>query len=71
MTRICHEQSFQLGHSVGWKRWCKVDAVEILGTITFPAKLVDYQLPVLVLPVVPKDLSFIDVEYTIVKIFST
>ena len=62
MTRICHEQLFQLGHSFGHRQWCEVDAVEILGTITFPAKLVDDQLSVLFLPVVPKDLSFIGVE---------
>ena len=45
--------------------------MEKLGTITFPAKLDDNQLSVLVLPVVPKDLLFIGVEYTIVKILST
>ena len=64
MTRICHEQSFELRHSVGCKRWCEVDAIEILGTISFPTKLVDDQLTILYL-------SFIGVEYTIVKIFST
>ena len=66
----CHEQSFHLGHSVG-RKWCEVDALEIPDTITFPGKLVDDQLPVLVLPVVPKDLSFIGVEYIIVENFST
>ena len=71
MTRIYHEQSFHLGHSVWRKRWYELDAVEILDTITFPSKLVDDQLPILILPVVPKDLSFIDVEYTIVEIFPT
>ncbi len=70
MTHICHEQSIHLGHSVGRKRWCEVDAVEILGTITFPAQLVDDQLPVLVIPVVLKDLSFIGIKYTIIEIFS-
>ena len=71
MTHICHEQSFELRHSVGCKRWCEVDVMEILDTISFPTKLVNDQLMVLFLPVIPKDLSFIGVKYTIVQIFST
>ena len=71
MTCICHEQSSELGHSVWCKQWCEVDVMEILDTISFPTKLVNDQLMVLFLPVIPKDLFFIGVKYTIVHIFST
>ena len=45
--------------------------MEILSTITFPAKLFNDQLAVVVLPLVLKDLTLIGVKYTIVEILST
>ena len=71
MACICHEQPCQFRHSFLRKQWCEVDPVKILGTITFPAKLFNNQLAILILLVVPKDRTFIGVKYTIVEILST
>ena len=44
--------------------------MKILDTNPFFTKLVDYQLPVIFLPVIPKDVPFISIKYTVVLMFS-
>ena len=70
MTCIYHKKPFQLGHSYLCKQWCEEDATKIWDTISFFAKLVDYQLMVIFLPLIPKDLPFVSIEYTVVDMFS-
>ena len=71
MTCISHKQTFQLGYSSGCKRWGEEDSMKILDRISLSTKLVDDQISILFLPVVPKYLSFDSIECAVVVVFST